>query len=82
MGYGLVDIPRYLLRKADRHGWLKHYMIQVHFLSIEVYTLTHGQAAVYKKEMEITKEKLDDTLMVGWLVFLWRHTYFLFRKLE
>lgn len=29
MGYGLVDIPRYLLRKADRQGWLKHYMIQV-----------------------------------------------------
>lgn len=29
MGYGLVDIPRYLLRKADRNGWLKHYMLQV-----------------------------------------------------
>lgn len=47
MGYGLVDIPRYLLRKSDRQGWLKHYMIQ---------------AAIYKREMKITKEKLDDTM--------------------
>lgn len=47
MGYGLVDIPRYLLRKSDRQGWLKHYMIQ---------------AAIYKREMEVTKEKLDDTM--------------------
>lgn len=47
MGYGLVDIPRYLLRKASRDKMLEHY---------------HAQICKNKETMETAKEDLTKTL--------------------
>lgn len=47
MGYGLVDIPRYLLRKASRERMLEHY---------------HAQICKNKEVMETAEEDLQKTL--------------------